>query len=274
MSEKKPDAKKRSLNIKVDISGFKETLINYIVPLVSLLLSAAIGFFILYPSYKDLPDLMSEIAVKSNLETNLRNKLNNLNRLVDFKSIVDENSNLVNKVLLSEELIPGLLTQVDRIARESGLLVSRLNYGLGATTESEIAGAISYNYVTINLGAVGSFAQLITFIENVENAARLINIDQFRYSLSTTDFEEVLGINFVLQSPYLYIESDAVTDDAIDLNISNQDFLDLINRVKNLKYYDPNFVDTSVPVIEAPTEEEEEAPTEGAESEESIFPSP
>ena len=114
-----------------DASGLKETLINYIVPLVSLILSLLIGLFILYPSYKSLPELKSQFESKRLLKSNLENKLATLNKLVDFKRVVDENSDLVSRVLVSEQLVPGLLTQVDKIARESGFNISRLNYGLG-----------------------------------------------------------------------------------------------------------------------------------------------
>lgn len=254
MTKKEDKAKKRKINI--NMTEFKETLINYIVPLVSVLLIILILFFVLYPSYKSLPDLQGEVGRQTSLQNNLQSKLNNLNRLVDFENVVSENSDLVNKVLVSEELVPGLLTQVDKIARESGLTVTRLNYGLGATLTDESAGDINYKYVTVNLGVSGTFDQLVTFLNNLENAARIINVDQMRYSISKTEEETVLGINFVLVSPYIYVESTAVTDEPIDLDISDDKFVNLINKIKSMKYYDPNLIDQSVPVEEAPPEEQ------------------
>jgi Tfp pilus assembly protein PilO len=254
LTNKKEEQGKKRINI--DMAEFKETLINYIVPLVSVLLIILILVFVLYPSYKNLPDLQAEVGRQTALRDNLQEKLNNLNRLVDFESVVSENSDLVNKVLVSEELVPGLLTQVDRISRESGLTVTRLNYGLGAPLADQSAGDINYKYVTVNLGVSGSFDQMVTFLNNLENAARVINVDQMRYSISEVTDTPKLGINFVLVSPYIYVESTAVTDDPIDLDISDPQFVDLINKIKAMKYYDPNAVDQSVPVEEAPPEEQ------------------
>ncbi len=97
---------------------------------------------------------------------------------------------------------------------------------------------------------------------NVENAARLVIVENFRFSQSQTKDGQKLGINFVLISPYLYVESDAITDDPIDLDIGDGEFLELINKIKNLKHYDPYEIDLSIPVEETPVEEEGALPVE------------
>jgi len=259
VAEKKEKIKRKSINI----DALKGALINYIVPLISITAAVLIGVFVLMPSYKELPELEARLDKNMMLESDLRKKLNNLNKLVDFGGIVEENSGLVNKVLVSEELVPGLLTQIDRIALESGLTVNTLNYGLGSSGNREgETGSITYNIVTINLDVTGNFGQLKTFMKNVENAARLVIVDNFRFSQNKTAEGEILGINFVLMSPYLYVESDAITDDPIDLDIGDEKFFDLINKIKNLKYYDPYEIDLSIPVEETPIEEEGAPPVE------------
>lgn len=258
VEEKKEKQKRRS----VTVGALKEALINYIVPLISVAATVLIGLFVLMPSYKELPELEAQLDKSTALEAGLRKKLNNLNKLVDFGGIVEENSGLVNKVLVSEELVPGLLTQIDRLALEAGLTVNILNYGLGSSGSKEGGSeSITYNIVTTNLDVTGSFSQLKAFMKNVENAARLVLVDNFRFSQSKTEEGEKLGINFVLISPFLYVESDAITDEPIDLDIGDDAFLDLINKIKNLKYYDPYEIDLSIPVEEAPVEEGEETLT-------------
>ncbi|MFC1756296.1 type 4a pilus biogenesis protein PilO [Patescibacteria group bacterium] len=281
-----PTEKKGKKDVNMDMMMLKETIVNYIVPIVCLIASVLIGVFILMPSYKSIPNLSADLDQKTMLEINLRAKLNNMNRLLDFKGIVEENSDLVNKVLVSEELVPGLLTQIDKIARESGLDVNRLNYGLGSSSTTGATKA-TYNTVTINLGVEGNFGQLKAFMENVENAARVVLVDNFRYSLSSIEGTEEVSVNFVLVSPYLFVESSAVTDDPVDLDIADEEFQTLINKIKGMKYYDPYEIDTSIPLIETPEEEElegEEVPAttteetieeiveETVEETESIFP--
>jgi Tfp pilus assembly protein PilO len=246
----------------LQLGALGDTLLNYIVPLVALVLSGLIGVFILVPSYKNLPELEAQLNSKKKLKHDLTMKLENINRLSDFKNVVDENSQLVDRALVSQELVPGLLTQIDKIARDSGFKLSRLNYGLGTTTQTGVSGdAVTYDFVTVNLGVNGSFEQLKTFLRNLENSARIINVDKFRYSLSESEEGESLGVTFVLMSPYLYVESEAVIDEPIDLDISNPDFISLINKIKNLRYYDPYEVNLSVPVVETKEDEAEEEET-------------
>ncbi len=243
----------------VQLDAIKETLLNYIVPLVSILLTVLIGLFVLYPSYKSLPDLQTQLDQKRLLKSNLEKKIDNLNRLADFKNVVDEDAALVSKVLVSDQLIPGLLTQVDKITQEAGLSINRLNYGVGVTTQAGgTATPVTYNYVTVNLGVTGSFEQIKTFLSRLEGAARIIDVDKFRYTLSETDAGNFLGVNFVLVSPYLFVESTAITDESINLDISSPAFVGLINKIKNLNYYDPNEINLEVPVIEATEEDKEE----------------
>jgi len=253
-----PGTKKAKKDMSVNMIMFKEAIINYIVPIVCLASSILIGVLVLMPSYNSIPQLSADLDEKTMLEITLRNKLSNMNRLLDFKGIVEENSELVNKVLVSEELVPGLLTQIDKLARQSGLSVNRLNYGLGSSSSGDGKNKAEYNTVTVNLGTTGSFAQLKTFMESVENAARLVIVDNFRYSISNRDEGNEIAVNFVLISPYLYVESSAVTDGPIDLDIADEDFQILINKIKGMKYYNPYEIDTSIPLIEASEEEESE----------------
>lgn len=258
--KKQPPAQKKkekkSVNFNAEI--IKNTLINYIVPLICIAASVLIGVFILMPSYRELPELQAELEKNSRLERVLEDKLRNLNKLVDFEGIVEENSDLVNKVLVSEGLVPGLLTQIDKIASESGLTVNRLNYGLkGAGASGTGEGGSDYDIVTVNMDATGNFEQLKTFMNSIENAARIVIVENYRYTLNTSGDETKLGMNFVLDSPYLYVESDAITDDPVDLDISDNDFQDLITKIKAMKYYDPYEIDLTIPVEEAPAEGEE-----------------
>jgi Tfp pilus assembly protein PilO len=276
--------KKQKQEVNLNMMAMKEALINYIVPIISLAVSALVGVLVLLPSYKAIPELSADLEEKTNLEITLKNKLSNMNRLLEFKNVVEENSELVSKVLVSEKLVPGLLTQIDKIARESGLSINTLNYGLGSSKAKD--SKVKFDTVTVNLSATGSFTQLKSFMSNVENAARIIVVNTFRYSSQKgDDGANRVGVNFVLISPYLFVESNAVTDDPIDLDISDQEFQELINKIKGLKYYNPYDVDASVPVVETPEETEEEVtdeetlegggetqPTTEEETEESIFP--
>ena len=47
-----------------------------------------------------------------------------------------------------------------------------------------------------------------------------------------------MGLSFILTSPFLVVESSAVTDDPIDLDITDPAFIEFINEIKQMNYYD------------------------------------
>src|SRR4030066_1554751 len=243
--------------ININLSGFRNAVINYLVPLVCMVITVVVGFFVLRPSYKALPGLKSDLDTKRTLESNLNKKLGILNKLVDFKSVVDENSNLVNKILVSEEMVPALLTQADKIATESGLQVTKLSYTLASvgSASGDEKDTSSYKIVEISMGVGGGFEQFKTFLLNLESASRMINVNTLRYTYDTGDNTTEYAITLVLHSPYLYVESTAVTDDPVDLDITSTDFINLINKIKSFRYYDPNEINVNVEIIETPSPE-------------------
>ena len=90
----------------IDTNKAKDTLINFLVPLVALLVSAAMGLFIIFPASQNIPQLQSQVKQKATLNVQLEKKLEKLNTLLDFKDIVDENSAIAEKVLVSKSAVP------------------------------------------------------------------------------------------------------------------------------------------------------------------------
>ena len=51
----------KSLNLKnIDFKGIKNFLLNFLVPVISLLATLVMWLLVLKPSYKDLPNLKSD----------------------------------------------------------------------------------------------------------------------------------------------------------------------------------------------------------------------
>ncbi|MFC1700519.1 type 4a pilus biogenesis protein PilO, partial [Patescibacteria group bacterium] len=205
MGGKKLEEKK---GLSVDINKIKEALLNFVVPLVSLVVSVFLIILFVYPTIKSYPEVKAELEQKATLRDTLQKKISNLRKLVDFKEFVEEDSELVSKVLVSEAEVPKLLDQVHQIATNSGMVVDRLSYSYGGGDQEGAA----YNVVVVSLGTSTNYDQIILFMEFVENAARFVGIPSFRYSSSrTTEGENNLSANFSIDSPYLFIQSNAVT---------------------------------------------------------------
>lgn len=253
----KPEEKKKQ-GLNIDTSKLKGVLINFVVPLIAFGLSLLLIILIVYPYFKNLPSIKGDLRQKEQLERVLNDKIVILNRLVDFKSVVDEDSALVNKVLVNEMEVPRLLDQVNQIATNSGMNVTRLSYSYGGTGASDIGEEkqVSYGTVSVALGTDSSFEQLVVFMKAIENAARFVSVPNFRYSATTTAAgESKLGGSFSIDSPFLFVQSTAVTDEPVTLDISSQSFVDFINMVKGLKYYE--FLNPNIEVVKS------EAPKEG-----------
>lgn len=237
-----------TLPFNLDVPKLKSFALNFIVPIVSFSVSLLLIVTVIIPSFKNLPDLKNDLVQKQNLNNTLSKKLSNLERLIDFKRVVDENSTLINNVLVSEEMVPELLSQVDTIAKESSLEVSRLSYSLSQAG----SGSLGYPSVDVSLGVIGTYDQLTTFLKLVESASRLIDVSTYRYSIGSKD-ANALNMNLVLRSPYLFVNSSAVTDDPIDLDVTSQGFLKFVSKIQGLKYYNPN----ELPVLEIIEQTEE-----------------
>jgi hypothetical protein len=97
-------------------------------------------------------------------------------------------------------------------------------------------------------------------MEIVENAARYVSIADFRYSISDKNDEGGnLSSNFSVNSPYLFVQSAAVTDDPINLDITSPEFTSFMEMLKGLDYYD--FLNTEIQAVEENPEEESEEET-------------
>ena len=144
------------------------------------------------------------------------------------------------------------MTGVQTCALPICLSVGRLSYSYGndASTDSD------YSSLAVSLGANGTYDQLILMLKSSENAARFLNISSFRYSEGgDSESADLLGASFNIDSPYMYVESTAVTDDAITLDITSDEFLNFMSIIKNLDFYE--FSDTVPQIVEEATEVED-----------------
>lgn len=220
-------------------------LITTGIPVLLLIAAALVFYMVGYPRYKMLPEKKEELSNLSLKESSLQTKIKKLDTFMDYKDIITENSNLVNFALPSEAQVPLLLTQVQQIANESGLKINSLSY---SASSAKATGEVT-DVVNIQLSVKGTFNETKSFLTTLEKAARIVNISTIRFSLVEGTNPESLGtseldINFSLASPFLFVESKAVTEDPITVDINDSKFVTFINKLKGLKIY-KTVVDTS-----------------------------
>lgn len=249
----------------------KQTIANFIIPLIAVVLSLGLLGLYIYPSLTAIPLLNKELDDRTNLSQQLASKVTKLNSLIDFKQNVDESTVLVSKALSEEPLVPQLLTQIDQIANESGLAITRMSYALNDTGEVDPAIG-NYQVVAVNLSVSGNYNQIVTFLTNLENSSRVINVATVRFTVD--DETGAIDTNLVLISPYVSVSAQANTDEPITFDVTAEDFQKTMERLRALRHYEisvENFIDITElpgqdlpeegqPVVEAPVDETLVAP--------------
>ncbi len=234
----------------------KQTIANFIIPLVAVVLSLGLLGLYIYPSLSDIPLLTSELDDRTALAQQLVAKVEKLNNLLDFKQNVDESAVLVSKALSEEPLVPQLLTQIDQIAKESGLSITRMSYALNDTGEVDPKVG-NYQVVAVNLSVSGNYNQIVTFLTNLENSSRVINVSTVRFTVD--DESGNIDTNLVLISPYVVVSAQANTDEPITFDVTATDFQQTMVRLRNLRHYDisvENFIDiTELPGEDLPVDD-------------------
>lgn len=248
---------------KVDLTGFKRFIANFLIPLIALAIMGILVLVVIMPAVREIPVLQSDLAEREVKVASLDEKLQKLRSLTDFKESVEENHTLVSKVLAEEPLVPQLLTQIDRIAGESGVTLTKINYTTAekTLTPEEEKAKPPYNIVAINVGSDSTYDQVVAFLSNLENSGRVVTINSLRFSAANT--EEKAGIyetTYVISSPYVKVETSAVTDDPIKFDMANKQFQDLMARLKALKIYEIS-IDEVIDIQNLPQGEPDEEPT-------------
>ncbi len=252
------------INLPTNTSRIKETLINFIVPLICLAVAVLLIIFVIYPGIVNIPKFKQELNDRNQKKEVLAEKSTNLKKLIFYKAMLEQNSALVDRALSSTDNIPQLLDEVYQMSVSSGVKVNRLNYSysdagaLAPATDSAPSKALPIKQVEVSLGTEGSYDQIVFLLQEIENAARVINATSFRY---TSDEKGVLLASYVLDSPYLFVQANAVTDESVNLDVTNQKFIDFINKIKTLQYYE--FKNQQIQVIE---ETKQSTPTGGGQN--------
>ena len=233
---------------KTDIVKVKSIISEFVIPLVSVVISLVLVLLIIVPAIKTLPAATREVKNKQEQAEVLKNKIKVLEKLVDFKSVVDEDFMLLTAAIPSESQVPQLLTQIDQISKESGLSVVTMSYTLSNTLTGE---------VDVTLTAGGNYDQIVGFLSNLEKSSRIVELDNLRYGENKdTEGNSSLLVTFVLKSPYLTLDPKVVTIEPLSLDITEPRFIDLLNKIKGLKVYKYSIEDLKYKQVSETTQSE------------------
>jgi Tfp pilus assembly protein PilO len=240
---------------EINLSAIKDVIVDFVFPIIGLGITAALFFVYIKPTYAKVNELKQQVTEQTAVLEVLNTKAAALTKMKDFNTVLEENAGLVERLYVSESNVPQLLDQVHQIATNAGMSVDRLNYSYSGATTGANADATSdqrkediSGVVNVAATITGSYEQMVVFMQEIEKAARIAYVTTFRFGKdSNISADTLINVNVNVDSPYMYVQSIAVTDDPITLDITSPAFVEFMNSVKDYKYYEflnPDIVTT------------------------------
>lgn len=194
--------------------------------------------------FLSIPSKQQRVTVVENDLVAARQKSEKLSEVLSEAKTIESNLEVVQQALPAEDDVPALITQLEQVAKQSGVGVQHLGFGEGAKPSSEAeeaeppsAKASGGEIKTISLTTVvgGSYSALQTFLRNLEDTSRVVNVTNFRFSPG-----QELSVTLGLEAFYLAAAESVPANTPLTLDTTSKDYIELIRKVKALSVYRPS----------------------------------
>jgi Tfp pilus assembly protein PilO len=207
--------------------SFKNTVLAFIVKYFRFILGAVVilllvlsTYLILLPKYRQISDegYLDYEQKQSTLETRKK-------ELLELKELQEELSNIttiemarLEKILPTSKEIPDIFLQMESLARESGLSVSRVSVSEGGarqtgTDSSSITGrskktkavqTSGIQTITISLSVEGktTYDSFKILLDNIEDNMRIVDLDSLSY-IPPVEEEDEASFSLSLTTYYM-----------------------------------------------------------------------
>ena len=176
-------------------------LISVLVSLGFLIGAIIVFSSLVLPAYRDVQQLRGE---KKSLETVVEEEeqlITTANRLLTEYQSAANLQNSLSLVLPREEALPGMINQIQGIAKSTGVTIEGMNVEnlpLEHSRTSSIVEPVGSFKVTIRVK--GDYTALRSYIQSLETNVRIIDVDSF--ALSSGGAAGPLTVDLVLRTYY------------------------------------------------------------------------
>lgn len=214
--------------------SLSRTLAELVLPLICVLASAGLVFLVIVPGVASIRNQReTKVRREEELES-FREKVRKLDTLSSQIRELERSLSLVTNALPDEDKIPELMTQLQGMADEAGVVVSNLQYGGGGGKgREEKSGEVES--IRFQMGVEGEYPKIEGLFKLFEQASRAVLLD--RFGLSTRK-EASMSANLAVSSFFLAPPDKARIDTPITLDLSSSSFRDAMARVGALKVYE------------------------------------
>ncbi len=232
-------------------NSFKKFTI-IIIPIISVLVTTLVIFFILVPWIKDLQTKQEEIEANKLVVSQLINKLNTLN-LQDS----DKSQNYLLDLELAVPrypLAPTVMGIIEQTVNDTGLQLNSIQYsgiiskvadtnatvneGLNIQKESDNNESGS---IALQLTIQGDYYKIVTLLKTLQETRPLFGVTELKVAnsqdnISTDNTSVNMQAVLKIQSPF-YALSDNLGLETNSISDLNKEELDLIGRIQEFKSY-------------------------------------
>ena len=160
---------------------------------ILIFLLGAVVFGLAVFQFLSLPARSQKIKTAENELVILRQKNETLSGILSEVKTLESNAEVARTALPVSDEVPALIMQLEQVARQSGVAVQHLGFGGGegaaaprASEASREAGEVAseggVKKVSVTAVVTGSYPALQTFLRNLENGSRVVNVTNFRFS--------------------------------------------------------------------------------------------
>ncbi len=154
-----------------------------------------VGGVLAWPKYQSLSTLNEGIKAK---ELELQSKtdyFNHIRKVSEQLEEYQESLSKINSALPDDALLPSTFNYLQNAASQAGLILEEVAVGSAGVFDQTQASAAKpaegqIKTITLNLSLVGSYASLKSFISEIENSARIIEVRKIAFSSPEEDEEE------------------------------------------------------------------------------------
>lgn len=222
----------------MDTKIFKNTIISNLYAGLGVFGSLFFVVIIILPSFSSFPSLRNQIEEKSKALKDLKVKSSRLNALLTSQTSLKSSLKIVDTAIPSKDNVPTLMTEVQRIASDSGVILKALQFGSGSLSTSggssgRIASDKTLKRVMLQVIAEGSFANLQSFLKNIESASRIITVDNISFEAKKTG----PGSSTTLSLTSYYVDQ-VVPDPTFSVDLGDTNLKTTLSKLKDLKVYE------------------------------------
>lgn len=187
------------LNV-LDAYEKKPNLKTYLEITLSLATIIIFSLFAIKPTIATIIELNNEIATKEDLVVRMRTKINNLQAASNIIQSQGEKLILVDQAIPKKSNLDIFIAQIESIAQNSSL--EMLSFSISDVQIVGDSKKTKRGYVEFSLSLSGSYINLKSFLDTIENLRRPISIRNLSLTTSTSNQERSIVMTMIGRIPF------------------------------------------------------------------------